>query len=165
MEAVFDNFDLYLRAFGYTFALFLVAGILSMILGTFLAAMRVGPVAVLRAAAGTYVTVVRNTPLVIVFAFFSFAAPIYDIKFNWLDVHIGQFDFTSFFGAAVVSLTLYTSTFVCEGLRSGINAVPLGPGRGRPRDRAAVRRGDAPRGAAAGVPGVACLHWPACRSR
>jgi glutamate transport system permease protein len=126
VEAVLNDFGAYLKAFGYTFALFLVAGVLSMILGTFLVAMRVGPVAVLRAAATTYVSLVRNTPLVIVFAFFSFAAPTLDIKFNWLDVHIGEFDFTAFFGAAVVSLTLYTSAFVCEGLRAGVNAVPLG---------------------------------------
>lgn len=126
MEAVLDDFGSYLEAFGYTIALFLVAGTLSMVLGTLLVAMRVGPVAVLRWAAATYVTVVRNTPLVIVFAFFSFAAPYLDIRFGWLDVHIGRFDFTDFFGAAVVSLSLYTSTFVCEALRSGVNAVPLG---------------------------------------
>ena len=126
MTAVLDNFDVYLRAFGYTLFLFLVAGVLSTVLGTFLVALRVGPIAVLRAAAATYVTLVRNTPLVIVFAFFSFAAPVLGIKFNWLDVHIGPFDFTAFFGAAVVSLTLYTSSFVCEALRSGVNAVPLG---------------------------------------
>ena len=71
-------------------------------------------------------TLVRNTPLVIMFAFFSFAAPTLDIKFNWLDVHIGDYDFTALFGAAVASLTLYTSSFVCEALRAGINAVPLG---------------------------------------
>ena len=132
MDAVLDNFDAYLKAFGYTFALFLVAGILSMVLGTFLVAMRVGPVAVLRVAGTTYVTLVRNTPLVIVFAFFSFAAPILDIKFNWLQVHIGDFDFTAFFGAAVVSLTLYTSAFVCEALRSGRQR---GAARARPRPR------------------------------
>ncbi len=126
MEAVFDNFDAYFKAFGYTFALFIVSGVLSMLLGTFLVATRVGPVAVLRWAGAAYVTVVRNTPLVIVFAFFSFAAPTLGIRFNWLDVHIGVFDFTAFYGAAVVSLTLYTSTFVCEALRSGVNAVSLG---------------------------------------
>ncbi len=126
MSAVLENFDAYLKAFGYTFALFLVSGILSTILGTFLVAMRVGPIAVLRGAATAYVTLVRNTPLVIVFAFFAFAAPVLGIGFNWLQVHIGPFDFTAFFGAAVVSLTLYTSTFVCEALRSGVNAVPLG---------------------------------------
>ena len=126
MEAVLDNFDAYLKAFGYTLFLFLVAGLLSMIMGTILVALRVGPISVLSKAAAVYVTLVRNTPLVIMFAFFSFAAPIFSIKFNWLNIHIGQFDFTSFFGAAVVSLTLYTSSFVCEALRSGINAVPLG---------------------------------------
>ena len=126
MNTVLDNFDLYLRAFGYTVALFLVAGVLSLLMGTFLVACRVSPVAILRKTAGTYVTIVRNTPLVIVFAFFAFVAPKFDITFGWLDIHIGQFDFTSFFGAATVSLTLYTSAFVCEALRSGVNAVPLG---------------------------------------
>ena len=126
MNIVLDNFDLYLRAFGYTVALFLVAGVLSMLMGTFLVACRVSPVGILRKTAGTYVTLVRNTPLVIMFAFFSFVAPKFDITFGWLDIHIGQFDFTSFFGAAVASLTLYTSAFVCEALRSGVNAVPLG---------------------------------------
>jgi glutamate transport system permease protein len=126
LEAVFDNFDLYLKGFGYTLALFLASGVLSLVLGTFLVAMRVGPIAVLRWAGTIYVTAVRNTPLVIVFAFFSFAAPTLGITFNWLDLHLGQYDFTAFFGAAVVSLTLYTSTFVCEALRSGVNAVPLG---------------------------------------
>ncbi|SDD99109.1 amino acid ABC transporter permease [Nocardioides lianchengensis] len=126
MNAVLDNLDAYFKAFGYTIFLFLVAGVLSTLLGTVLVAMRVGPVAVLRGAAATYVTVVRNTPLVIMFAFFSFAAPIFGIQFKWLQVHVGTFDFTAFFGAAVVSLTLYTSAFVCEGLRAGVNAVPLG---------------------------------------
>mgnify|MGYP006197327115 CR=1 FL=1 len=126
MTAITDNLDLFLRGFGYTVALFVVAGIGSMLLGTFLVAMRVGPIAIMRAAATTYVTVVRNTPLVVVFAFFSFAAPMIGITFGFLDIRIGGFYFTDFFGAAVVSLVLYTSTFVCEALRSGINAVPLG---------------------------------------
>ena len=126
MEPVLDDLDLYLRAFGYTLALFLVSGVASLLLGTLLVAMRVGPVSVLRAAATTYVTLVRNTPLVIVFAFFAFAAPVLGIRFGWLDVHVGAFDFTAFFGAAVASLSLYTSAFVCEALRSGVNAVPLG---------------------------------------
>lgn len=126
MNAVLDDLDAYLQAFGYTFLLFVVSGLLSVLLGTFLVAMRVGPIAVLRGAASTYVTLVRNTPLVIVFAFFAFAAPVLGIHFKWLDVHIGPFDLTTFFGAAVASLTLYTATFVCEALRSGVNAVPLG---------------------------------------
>jgi glutamate transport system permease protein len=126
MDAVLSDFDAYLKAFGYTLLLFVVSGLLSTVLGTVLAAFRVGPISVLRWAGTVYVNLVRNTPLVIMFAFFAFAAPTLGIQFRWLDVHIGTFDFTSFFGSAVVSLTLYTSAFVCEALRSGVNAVPLG---------------------------------------
>lgn len=128
MNAVLDNFDAYLKAFGYTIALFVIAGTFSMIIGTFLAAFRVSPIAVLRRATATYVTIVRNTPLVIVFASFAFIAPnIWDrLNFTWVSIHIGTFDFTAFFTAAVISLSLYTSAFVCEALRSGVNAVPLG---------------------------------------
>ncbi|HSX68020.1 amino acid ABC transporter permease [Nocardioides sp.] len=126
MTAVIDNWRLVLEGFGYTLCLFLVAGVLSLLLGTFLVACRVGPVAVLRWFGAVYVTGVRNTPLVVVFAFFQFIAPIFGIRFRWFDVQIGTLDFDQFFGAAVVSLTLYTACFVCEAIRSGINAVPLG---------------------------------------
>ncbi len=126
MSAVLDNLPKVLEAFGYTVFLFLVSAILSLVFGTLLVAMRVGPISVLARAAATYVTVVRNTPLLAIFFFFAFAAPKIGLNFKWVDVHIGTFDFTSFFGAAIVSLTVYTSTFVCEALRSGVNAVPLG---------------------------------------
>ena len=128
MNVVLDNFDLVAKAFGYTIFLFLVSAVLSLVLGTVLVAFRVGPISVLSKAASVYVTVVRNTPLVIIFLFFQLAAPkVSDaLRFSWVDIHIGQFDFTSFFTAAVVSLSLYTSCFVCEALRSGVNAVPLG---------------------------------------
>lgn len=128
MTVVLDNFDLVAKAFGYTIFLFLVSAVLSLVLGTILVAFRVGPISVLAKAAAVYVTVVRNTPLVIIFLFFQLGAgKIFDsLRFSWVDIHIGQFDFTSFFTAAVVSLSLYTSCFVCEALRSGVNAVPLG---------------------------------------
>lgn len=128
MDVVLDNPDLITKAFGYTVFLFLVSGLLSLVLGTLLVAMRVGPVSVLRRAAAGYVTVVRNTPLVMIFLFMQVGAgKIFDwARFGWVDIHIGQFDFTSFFTAAVVSLTLYTSCFICEALRAGVNAVPLG---------------------------------------
>jgi glutamate transport system permease protein len=128
VDAVLDNFDVVLRGFGYTIWLFLVSAVISLVIGTLLAAARVGPVAVLRMFATTYVTLVRNTPLVIIFLFFQLGAgKVFDaLRFSWVDIHIGQFDFTSFFTAGVVSLTLYTSCFVCEALRSGVNAVPLG---------------------------------------
>ncbi len=126
MNAVLDNLDLVAKAFGYTVFLFLVSAVLSFALGTLLVTLRVGPVAVLNKVAAVYVTVIRNTPLLIMFMFMQFAAPKLGIRFNFVDIHLGPFDFTSFFSAAVVSLSLYTSCFVAESLRSGVNAVELG---------------------------------------
>lgn len=126
MNAVLESLSDVLTAFGYTVFLFLCAGVGSLVFGTLLVAMRVGPIGVLSKAASLYVTLVRNTPLLMIFFFWQFAAPKIGWKFTFVDISIGRFDFTSFFTAGVVALTMYTSTFVCEALRSGVNAVPLG---------------------------------------
>ncbi|CCH29034.1 amino acid ABC transporter permease [Actinosynnema sp. NPDC047251] len=106
--------DLFLRAFGTTIQLFLYAAVGSLVLGTVLAMLRVSPVPVFRWTGTTYVTLVRNTPLTLVFFFFVFAFPL--LKIVKLDP----------FQGAVVALTLYTSAFICEVIRSGINTVPVG---------------------------------------
>jgi glutamate transport system permease protein len=113
VEDVFGNFDLVLRAFWLTIQLFLISAVLSTAFGTVLAAMRVGPVAVLRVAVATYVTLVRNTPLLMVFIFVFIAAPRVGVNFDFLT-------------KGVIALTFYTSSFVCEAVRSGVNSVPLG---------------------------------------
>jgi glutamate transport system permease protein len=114
MNVLLDNLDLYGPFFLTTIELFLLSGVASLIFGTFLAMLRVSPVPVFRAVGTAYVTIVRNTPLTLVFAFLVFAYPLLKI------VEL------SYFTAAVVSLTLYTSAFICEVVRSGINTVPVG---------------------------------------
>ena len=126
MDIVVENWDLVVRAFTYTVLLFLIAGVLSLVFGTLLAAMRVGPVAVLRRAVAVYVTLVRNTPLLIVLIFFRLAGPKVGLNFNFVDLVVGEIRLNNLFAACVVALTFYTSTFVCEAIRSGVNAVPLG---------------------------------------
>lgn len=128
MNVVLDNLDAVFKAFGYTVALFLVSAVISLAFGTLLLTLRVGPVSVLNKVGAVYVTIVRNTPLVMIFLFFQLgASKVFDVlRFSWVDIHIGPYDFTSFFTAAVVSLSLYTSCFVCEALRAGVNAVALG---------------------------------------
>lgn len=126
MSVVLENADLVAWAFAHTVALFLVSGLLSLVLGTVLAALRVGPVSVLRRAVAVYVTTIRNTPLLIVFIFFRYAGPKVGLTWSFWDITIGDLRMNNLFGAAVASLTVYTSTFVCEAIRSGINAVPLG---------------------------------------
>ncbi|KAA1425837.1 amino acid ABC transporter permease [Nocardioides antri] len=127
MEAVFSNFGEYLDAFGVTLALFAVSGLASMVLGLVLATMRVGPVSVLRGAAGLYVTVFRNTPLLVIFIFMAVAAPKLGYTFRFVeDVEIAGWNVSAYFTRACIALTLYTSAFVCEGIRSGVNSVQLG---------------------------------------
>lgn len=126
MNTVLDNLDLVVRAFSYTVALFLIACFFSLVLGTVLAAMRVGPIGVLSRAAAVYVTLIRNTPLLIVVLFFRLAGPKIGLNFNFVDIVIGDLRINNLFAACVVALTVYTSTFVCEAIRSGVNAVSLG---------------------------------------
>jgi glutamate transport system permease protein len=122
VRLVLSNFDLYLNAFRLTIGLFLVSGVASLVFGTLLAAARVGPVPILARAAATYITVVRNTPLLMVFVIIVIGLPKLGILFRSVeDIGVG-----SFFFRACLALTLYTSTFVAEAIRSGINAVPLG---------------------------------------
>ncbi|HYG93032.1 MAG TPA: amino acid ABC transporter permease [Nocardioides sp.] len=127
MEAVFTNFDEYLKAFGLTLALFAVSGVASLIWGLVLATLRVGPVAVMRAAAAVYVTLFRNTPLLVIFIFMAVAAPKLGYNFRFVeDVEVFGWNVSAFFVRSCIALTLYTSAFVCEAFRSGVNAVPVG---------------------------------------
>ena len=87
----------------------------ALVLGTLLAAFRVSPVAPLRAAGLTYVEVVRNTPLPVLAVLFALGLPQVGLRF-------------SFYTWAVIALAVYTAAFVCEALRSGVNAVAVGQG-------------------------------------
>ena len=115
MEFVFDNFDLYLDAFWLVIQLLVLSALASLAFGTILGAMRVSPVSMLRKFGAVYVTLVRNTPLLVVFIFIFNAAP-----------GIGFFNDTPFLLKGVIALSVYTSAFVCEAVRSGINSVPIG---------------------------------------
>lgn len=113
MIAVFDNLPLYFRGFGVTLALFFIAGIAAIVLGTVVAAMRISPVSGLRGAAAFYTEALRNTPLTLVFVFFIFVLPQLAPRLPY-------------FVGACVALALYTAPFVAEALRSGVNGVPIG---------------------------------------
>ncbi len=113
MDAVLDNLPLYWQGFRTTLTLALVSGLAALVLGTILGAFRVSPVPPLRLFGATYVELVRNTPLTIVFFFFVFVAPQIGIR-------------VPFFYSAVLALSVYTAAFVCEAVRSGVNSVSVG---------------------------------------
>jgi glutamate transport system permease protein len=113
VQFLIDNFDLLWDAFLTTLSLSALAGLLALVLGTLLAAARVSPIPPLRGLATFYVEVFRNTPLTVVFFFMIFGLP--------------EIDFiVDFYTGAWLSLGLYTAAFVCEALRSGINAISTG---------------------------------------
>lgn len=127
MDAVLSNLDEYFAAFGVTLMLFVVSGLASLLLGTFLAVLRVGPVSIMRKAAAVYVTMFRNTPLLMIFIFMAVAMPKLGYNFLFVEnVEIGGYNVSAFFVRSCIALTLYTSAFVCEAFRSGVNAVALG---------------------------------------
>lgn len=113
MDAVLDNLDVFVRGFTTTVTLTLVSVVGALVLGTVIAAMRVSPVPPLRWAGATYVQLVRNTPLTVVFFLVVFGLPEVDIKL-------------SFFVSAVLALSLYTAAFVAEAVRSGVGSVAAG---------------------------------------
>lgn len=113
MQVLIDNVDLLFAAFLITLKLLVVAGLLSLVWGTVLAAMRVGPIRVLNVAGTFYVTIFRNTPLLLVLLLIFFGLP--KLGITW-----------GYFWPNIIGLTLYTSSFVCEALRAGVNSIPLG---------------------------------------
>ncbi|MEV5648990.1 amino acid ABC transporter permease [Nocardia sp. NPDC052254] len=113
-------------AFWVTIKLTVFSAVGALIIGTLVAAMRVSPVPVARWMGTTYVTVFRNTPLTLILVFCSLG--LYTTLGIELASESSGLDFlpTNNFRFAVLGLSVYTASFVCESLRAGINTVPLG---------------------------------------
>ncbi|MFC9925710.1 amino acid ABC transporter permease [Streptomyces sp. NPDC127190] len=120
---MFDFLDKYdvLGAFWTTVQLTLLSAVGSLVWGTLLAAMRVGPVPLMRGFGTAYVNIVRNIPLTVIILFSSLGLN------QTLGISLGADDFKTInFRLAVLGLIVYTSAFVCEAIRAGINTVPVG---------------------------------------
>lgn len=85
----------------------------AMVLGTALAVFRVSPVPPLRVAGAVYVEALRNVPLLTLLVLIAFGLP---------DIGIT----VPLFAAAAIGLTASGAAFVCEAVRAGVNAVPVG---------------------------------------
>lgn len=113
MQVLIDNYGTILRGFRTTIELTLISMVIALVAGTALGAMRVSPIAPLRWLGTAYVTIFRNTPLLLLFLLFVFAIP-------KLGVNL------SFFTRAVIAVSVYSAAFICEAVRAGINTVPVG---------------------------------------
>lgn len=124
MLDLLDKYDV-LGAFWMTIKLAFFSAIGALVLGTFLAVMRVSPIGVLRRVGAFYVNTVRNTPLTLLM-FFSIAGPYYILQISLTDTGSATSIVDNGIRWAMVALAVYHAAFVCEALRSGMNTVPLG---------------------------------------
>lgn len=125
MEVFTEDPGAFFRAFWITIQLTVFSAFWAVIIGTALAAMRLSPVPVLNWLGTTYVNVVRNTPLTLILLFTSLGL------YASLGISLASEGSPTFlvdnnFRLAVLGLSVYTASFVCETLRSGVNTIPLG---------------------------------------
>jgi glutamate transport system permease protein len=132
MSVLFENLDLFAKGFWLTLQLCILSAIGALVIGTIVAVLRISPLPPLRWLGTTYVNVFRNSPLTIVFFMIVFGLPVLGSNAEFLDVPGLNLIFTRldydlpYFRFAVIALSLYTGAFVCEAIRSGINAVSPG---------------------------------------
>jgi polar amino acid transport system permease protein len=103
-----------------TIQLSLVSIILAFFLGLLIAVMRMSQVKPFRWFAHGYLEFFRNTPLLVQIFFWYFGS--YKIVPSGLNNWMNNLNFE--FAAAVMALTIYTSAFIAEDIRSGIRSIP-----------------------------------------
>lgn len=113
MEQLWSLMPEFWTGFRVTLLLLGVSGVLALILGTVIAAMRISPIGSLRIFGTVWTELARNTPLTLVFFLTAFVLPMLGVRVPYVIL-------------AFAALTYYTSPFVAEALRSGINGVPVG---------------------------------------
>ncbi|PWG00039.1 amino acid ABC transporter permease [Levilactobacillus bambusae] len=102
-----------LYGLGQTLLCSLIALFLSLVIGTLFALMEESETKWLREVARVYIEVFRNIPLLVITMFFYVVFPLYIIKMSG-------------FVAGTIGLTLYTSAFIAETVRAGIQSVDPG---------------------------------------
>ncbi len=124
VSSLFAQYDI-LGAFAMTLRLTGMALLGSLGIGTVLAVMRISPIPSLQLGGAIYVNVVRNTPLTLILVACSLGL------YTQLGIVLADSSSPTFIvdnniRLAVLGLSAYHASFVCEALRSGVNTVPTG---------------------------------------
>ena len=111
--AVLQQWPLLLRGVAWTLGLTAVSAVLGVALGVACAWARLEGPSPLRAAAGVYVELVRNTPFIVQLFFVFFGLPAAGVKLSpeW---------------ASVIAMVLNLGAYAAEIVRAGIQATPRG---------------------------------------
>jgi polar amino acid transport system permease protein len=113
-------FDWLVSGLWVTLELSAVSVVLSFLLGLLIAVMRMSNVRPVRWFAHGYLEFFRNTPLLVQIFFWYFGS--YKILPMVVNDWLNSTNFE--FAAAVIALTIYTSAFIAEDIRSGVRSIP-----------------------------------------
>jgi His/Glu/Gln/Arg/opine family amino acid ABC transporter permease subunit len=113
LDVLTDHWSEFSSGFWVTVRIVVIAFAIAMVVGTFVAALRIAPLKWLQRAGGVYVEVFRNIPL-LVLLFISYAG----LRRGGVDINAWV--------AGTASLGLYTAAYVAEALRSGVFSVGKG---------------------------------------
>jgi polar amino acid transport system permease protein len=111
--AVLAQWPLLLKGVAWTLGLTAISAVIGMVVGVMCAWARVHGGAVLRALAGTYVELIRNTPFIVQLFFVFFGLPAAGVKLSPE-------------AASVLAMVINLGAYATEILRAGIEATPRG---------------------------------------
>jgi His/Glu/Gln/Arg/opine family amino acid ABC transporter permease subunit len=112
-SVVWRSFDHLLGGLGLSLLLALGSILIGMVIGLVVSFALISPLGIARNLAGAYVTVTRNTPLLVLVLFTYFALP---------DLGVRLGDIESF----VATLAIYSGGYLAEVFRAGMLSVPKG---------------------------------------
>lgn len=113
VSILFDNFSMYMDGFYHTLLASVIALAGSFVLGVAVAVMRITVFKPLQWLGTAYVEFIRNIPLLLITFVFYFGLPNAGLRLDG-------------FQAGTVALTIYTSAFIAEAIRAGIQSVSKG---------------------------------------
>lgn len=105
--------SLFFEGFKITIYSSVIALVFSLIIGTLMAIFQLSQNRIVRGLSKAYVEFFRNIPLLIIAMFFVVVVPMHWISLDG-------------FQAGTIALIIYTSAFIAETVRSGIQTVPKG---------------------------------------
>ena len=112
-QIITNNWGSFLTGFWNTILSSIIALVFSLILGVIFALLEVAPSKFGQVIAKIYIAIFRNIPLLVIVMIFYLIVPRYIVKLSG-------------FQAGTIGLTLYTSAFIAETVRAGINSIGTG---------------------------------------
>ncbi len=111
------------QGFKVTILISVITIILGLIFGILMASMKICKIKILNIIANIYVSVIRGTPVLVQIAIVFYGLPMMGI--NIPEIMVGSVD-VSRLVSGIIALTVNTTAYICEIIRSGIESIDKG---------------------------------------